>query len=331
LIYNFLKFNEIVSKQPTMRIFYTFILALLSTLAAAQQDAVLSQFFYHKTLSNPAAAGTGGSPCLTAFHRQQWAGLDGAPSTQVLSFHSPAFADRVGLGLTLMSDRIGFFNSTFINAAYSYRVAFGGGKLAIGMQGSYLYHRADWAQAETISGTKPVAGEVDATPIFNVGAGLHFENEQFYLSASVPYILEKGLVEGQEGLVEDFTGTAPHLFISAGGLVPLSGKVTLRPAFATRMAKNAPPSTDLHLSFGFLENNKLWLGGTYRWSLSENPSFGDAMVAMAQYQLGKQLRAGVAYDFSLNKIQQQTAGTYELMLEYCFGKEELEVKHPRFF
>ncbi len=314
-----------------MRILYTFILALAATLASAQQEAILSQFFYNKTLSNPAAAGTSGQPCLTAFHRQQWAGLDGAPSTQVLSFHAPTFADRVGLGLTLMNDRIGFFNSTFINAAYAYRVAFGSGKLAIGVQGSYLHHRADWEKAETISSTKPLAGAVDATPIFNFGAGLHFENEHFFLSASVPFILEKGLVKGNEGIVDDFTGTAPHLFISTGGLVPISGKVTMRPAFASRFTKHAPASTDVHVSFGFLENNKIWLGGTYRWSLSESPSVGDALIAMAQYQIGKRLRAGVTYDFSLNKIQQQTAGTYELMLEYCFGSRELEVKHPRFF
>lgn len=314
-----------------MRLFYTVILALAATLATAQQEAILSQFFYNKTLYNPAAAGTCGHPSLTAFHRQQWAGLDGAPNTQVLSFHSPAFAGRVGLGLTLMNDRTGIFNSTSIQAAYAYRVAFSGGTLAVGMQGSYLHHRVDWAAAETISGTKPQAGEAGFTPVFNFGAGVHFENEHFFLSASVPFILEKGLRKGNEGLVDDFSGTTPHLFISAGGLVPLAAKLTLRPAFTTRFAKNAPASTDLHLSLGFLEHNKLWLGGTYRWSLSQNPSIGDALVAMAQYQLGRRLRAGIAYDFSLHEIQQQTAGTYEVMLEYCFVKKEVDVKNPRFF
>ncbi|MEZ4961158.1 MAG: type IX secretion system membrane protein PorP/SprF [Saprospiraceae bacterium] len=314
-----------------MRIVYTLLLAFASTLATAQQEAILSQFFYNKTLSNPAAAGTGGYPCLTAFYRQQWAGLEGAPSTQVLSFHTPVFADRVGVGLTLMNDRTGFFNSTFINAAYAYRVTFGSGKLAIGMQGSYLHHRVDWDQAQTISGTKPLAGEAAVTPVFNFGAGVHFENERFFLSASVPNILEKGLRNGNEGIVGDLTGTVPHLFISAGGLVPISDKVTMRPAFATRFAKNAPASTDVHVSFGFLKNNKLWLGGTYRWSLSKVPSVGDALVAMAQYQIGSRMKAGMAYDFSLNNLQGQAVGTYELLLEYCFVKQALEVKHPRFF
>ena len=42
-----------------MRIVYTLLLAFASTLATAQQEAILSQFFYNKTLSNPAAAGAG--------------------------------------------------------------------------------------------------------------------------------------------------------------------------------------------------------------------------------------------------------------------------------
>lgn len=305
---------------------------LTASLALAQQEAIFSQFFYNKIAANPGAAGSANRPCLTAFHRQQWAGLEGAPVTQSLSFQSPAFGNRVGLGAMLMNDRIGFFNATFLNLSYAYRISFGNGKLGIGVMGSYLHQRIDWAEAKTISqNADPTATSGDLTPVFNVGAGVHFENERFFAGIAVPHILEKGLTENNAGIVSDFSGTTPHLFLSAGAFIELPGKVKMRPAFTARFAKNAPPDTDVHLGFGFLEETKLWIGGTYRWSRSKVPSYGDAAVLTSQYQLSNRLRAGIAYDLALNSLRRENAGTYELMLEYCFVKTGNGVRNPRFF
>jgi type IX secretion system PorP/SprF family membrane protein len=293
----------------------------------AQQEAIFSQFFYQKTYSNPGAAGSNGYPCLTAFHRQQWVGLEGAPSTQTLSFNSPAFADRVGVGLTLANDRIGFFNSTFANVAYAYRIAFGNGKLGIGMHASYLHRRVDWDKAETISGRPdPLVGDENFSSGFNVGAGAHFENERFFAGISAPYFLDRG-----GAAAGDFSGTTPHIFFMTGVLLDLSSKVKMRPALAARVVKNAPPGVDVHLSFGLLDEARLWLGSTLRMSRSGGPANGDALVAMAQYQIGQRLRAGFAYDASLNELRRENQGTFELMIEYSLVRSGVAVRNPRFF
>lgn len=315
-----------------MRYLHTFAFLLYAFAVSAQQEAIFSQFFYNKTLLNPGAAGSNGRPCLTAFHRQQWVGLEGAPVTQSLSFNSPAFADRVGLGLTLMNDRIGFFNSTFVNLAYAYRVQFGKGKLGIGMQASYLHHRVNWEKARTITGNAdPNAGTETLTPIFNAGIGAHFETEQFFAGVSVPYLLERGLSENDGGVVTDFSGTTPHLFVNAGLLLEVSPALKMRPAVAARVLKNAPPTLDAHLSFGFLKENRLWAGGTYRWSQSKIHAYGDAFVAMVQYQPGQRWKMGFAYDIPLSSLRRDTQGTFELMLEYCLVKPGAAVRNPRFF
>ena len=253
--------------------------------------------------------------------------------TQSLSFSAPAFADRVGLGLILLHDRAGFFRSTYLNFAYAYRMDFGEGKLGVGVQGSYLHHQADWQQARTTgSGIDQVIGDEAFTPVFNVGAGLHFESERFFAGVAVPHLLEKGLTEENAGISSNFTGTTPHLFVSAGWFVEVSEQVKLRPAFSARLVRHAPPGADVHLGVGFLEKQKLWLGGTYRWSLSDVPSVGDAAVLSAQFQVSERLRVGGAYDLTLNQLRQENAGTFEFMLEYCFRKKgAVAVRHPRFF
>ncbi|MFQ5446312.1 MAG: PorP/SprF family type IX secretion system membrane protein [Saprospiraceae bacterium] len=315
-----------------MRILDIIPFLLFGAVATAQQEAVFSQFFYNKLLSNPGAAASDGIPSLMAFHRQQWAGLEGAPSTQVLSFNAPAFGNRVGLGLTLMNDRIGFFNSTYVNAAYAYRIPFGRGVLGIGIQGSYLYHRTDWAAAKT-TGTAgdPLAGTGAFSSSFNVGAGAHFQTENFFAGVSVPYFLEKIPGGDDGGFVVDFSNATPHIFITAGGIITLSPRVKMRPAFQSRIVKNAPPGTDFHLSFGLLRDTRLWLGATYRWSFSSLPTTGDAVVVQAQYQISDRLRAGTAYDISLGNLQWEFGRTYELMLEYDFTTSGKGVRNPRYF
>lgn len=315
-----------------MRQLYTILLLAFSMMATAQQEAIFSQFFYQKTLSNPGAAGSQQAATLAAFHRQQWVGLDGAPTSQALSFNAPVFANRVGLGLTLVHDRIGFFNGTYINMAYAYRMSFGNGSLGIGMHGSYRRQRADWGAVQTIT-QRPdqVTGEDTAVPLFNVGAGIHFENDRFFGGIAVPYLLEKGFTKKYEGIVTDFTGTTPHLFLNAGWIVPIHANLRLRPAFAARVVENAPPDFDLHFSIGFLDNSRLWTGATLRWGQSKVTTAGDALVLMCQYQLSQNLNTGIAYDLSINGLQQQTAGTYELLLEYRFVQEGATVHNPRFF
>lgn len=295
------------------------------TSLSAQQAPIFSQFFYNKMLSNPGAAGSNGLPCLTAFHRQQWAGLEGAPVTQALSFNSPVLAERVGLGLTLMNDRIGFFNSTYAQAAYSYRVGLAGGHLGIGMHATLLRHDAEMGQVRTISGT--VTGEgaqlLEPSLQMNVGMGAHFENERFFVGFALPQVLDRAQANGQ----------VRHYFANAGAVLELSPKLRMRTAAAVRVVKNAPASIDAHLGFGFTEDARLWLGSTLRMSSTVEGLGGDALVVVGQYQISERLRAGVAYDAALGAVQRQNYGTFELMLEYCFIKAAVpeKVLRPRYF
>ena len=239
-----------------------------------------------------------------------------------------------------MNDRIGFFNTTAAQIAYAYRMKFGESTLSLGMHSTYLHQRADWAEARTIGfGNDPNATGDGLVPVFNFGVGGYFEHERFFAGFSIPQILEKGLTRKTDGLVSNGSGWVRHVFAHAGAIVDVSQKVKMRPALATRIVSHAPPGFDAHLSFGFLpmratsgKRTKLWLGGTWRWSQSEVAAIGDAVVLTAQYRVGEKLMLGFAYDFSLSEIQEQTAGTYELMVQYEFWKaEDGGVRNPRYF
>lgn len=308
-----------------LRILHIIIFVSFAWTMTAQQAPAFSQFFHQKNIFNPAAAGSQDHTSLTLFHRQQWVGLEGAPSTQALNLSAAAFAERVGLGLTVLNDRIGFFNTTHVNMAYAYRVKMEEGTISLGMSGSYLLQQADWGEARTIGfGNDPNASGDGNVPVFNFGIGSYFENERFFFGLSVPYILEKGMTRKTDGVLKNGRGWVRHLFMQVGTVFYFSDKIKIRPALAARIVEDSPPGFDAHLSFGLLPESKLWLGGTWRWSQSEVAAIGDAVVFMGQYRIGEKLRVGFGYEYTMSEIQSQTSGTYELMVQYVFQKKEVE-------
>ena len=64
----------------------------------AQQDEQYTQFMFNKLRYNAAYAGSNGAPSVTAIHRSQWVGLEGAPSSQVVTFDLPLLNNRIGIG-----------------------------------------------------------------------------------------------------------------------------------------------------------------------------------------------------------------------------------------
>ncbi len=87
----------------TTIIFCTFGAAMLY----AQQQPANTQFMYYKLGYNPGFAGSQESPCVTCIYRQQWLGLDGAPSMAIATFNMPLNNQRVGIGANLYRHTIG--------------------------------------------------------------------------------------------------------------------------------------------------------------------------------------------------------------------------------
>ncbi|MFN5379906.1 MAG: PorP/SprF family type IX secretion system membrane protein, partial [Bacteroidota bacterium] len=120
------------------------LLALFASSALAQQDPLLSQYMFNHLLINPGYAGSKDYAMTTLLYRNQWVKLDGAPKTVVASLHSPVFKSRkVGLGLTLMNDRIGISNRTNIMVDYAYHIPIKNNlKIAIGIKAGLMNQTA---------------------------------------------------------------------------------------------------------------------------------------------------------------------------------------------
>jgi type IX secretion system PorP/SprF family membrane protein len=103
---------------------FLLILMLAAVESSAQQDAQYTQYMYNTININPAYAGSRGALSLFGLYRTQWVGLDGAPETSSFSINTPINNSRVGVGLSLVNDKIGPTNENNISAdvSYTYRL-----------------------------------------------------------------------------------------------------------------------------------------------------------------------------------------------------------------
>jgi type IX secretion system PorP/SprF family membrane protein len=69
----------------------------------AQQLPKFTQYMYNIIAINPIYAGTRDALSIVGLNRNQWAGFDGGPQTQILSIHSPLRNEQVGIGLSLFT------------------------------------------------------------------------------------------------------------------------------------------------------------------------------------------------------------------------------------
>ena len=85
-----------------------------------QQDAQYTQFMFNKLYFNPAYAGSKKYLCLSGLYRKQWIGIERAPQSATLQGHGSVWKNRLGLGLAINYDQIGFTDHINIATNYAY-------------------------------------------------------------------------------------------------------------------------------------------------------------------------------------------------------------------
>lgn len=267
---------------------------------------------------NPAYAGSHESLSLTAISRHQWIGIDGAPSTQTFTAHSPVRNERVGLGLMLMRDKIGVTNHLSGNFAYSYKIPLRRGVLAAGLQVSFNQYKINYSDLNL---SNDVAfGQDDVSKVLlNFGTGLYYTTSRFYAGFSIPQLVSNTIEDGESGAGVNLKR---HYFFTSGYVFTLNRDLKLKPNILLKANEGSPLAIDLNTNL--LIREVLWLGLSYR-------SF-NSCAFLLELQATDQFRFGYAYDFPFaSKIEGWNSGSHEFMLSYNFTFSKNKTFSPRYF
>ena len=100
------------------KVYLIILMLFVAAPGFSQQLPQFTQYMYNTVSINPAYAGSRDGFSITALNRNQWVGVDGAPVTQTLSINSPLRNDKIGLGLSVINDKIGDENTTFVYGVF---------------------------------------------------------------------------------------------------------------------------------------------------------------------------------------------------------------------
>ncbi len=296
------------------------LVVLSCVFSYAQQMPQFTQYMYNTISINPAYAGSRDALSVVGLHRSQWVGFKGGPVTQTLSIHSPLRNDRIGLGLSFIKDDLGPENFTYLYGDFSYAIPTGKtGNLAFGIKGGFTQYSLDSDFRETERFDPTIYGiENRWTP--NIGLGLYWSTNKWYLGLSAPRILNTD--RNTESTYEALERVS--YYFNGGYVFNLNKNLKLKPAFLVKATNGAPLSFDLTANFLFRE--KLWLGAGYR--INELTA---AIGGIVDFQISKQLRLGYAYEKPISEIARYTTGTHEILLIYEFKFINSKLKSPRYF
>jgi type IX secretion system PorP/SprF family membrane protein len=319
----------------------------------AQQQPYYTQYIMNNFILNPALAGIQNYWDLKVSYRDQWVGLEGAPTTLYLTINAPlgktsydyetpttvpdlqaknlgakqflmeytAPPAHSGVGFTILNDKTGPLSRIAAYGSYAYHVP-------VGPQTSLSFGFSLGVQEVTVDASSvdfgqanPVDPAVAGSGYLNklepdVNAGLWLSNKSFFVGLSAQQIIAVPINSGN--------GT------SSGGVELQTGKLIphtfLTAGYKISISDDVSllPSVMFRyvqpLPIGVDINAKiqyqdlLWLGFSYRYQ--------EGFAAMLGVNISSTVNLGYSYDYTTTQLNTVSSGTHEIVLGFLWRKNE---------
>lgn len=325
-------YTSTTKKPMTMQRNIYLITILLACIAPAsllgQQDAMHAQNIMNHLRINPAYAGYQETPTVSVFHRSQWVGFKGAPSTQTLTFDMPVKRAKFALGGSIGRDKIGPINTMnfMLDAAARVQVT-RKGFMSFGLKASGSLFQANLTEVALTSSQQGVTDDLfsqNARSVFmpNIGFGFFYSDPEHFVSLSIPRLLNNSMrSKNSELYIYDMGVLQPVSYLMAGKIWKINKTYKIQPTLMARGTMNAPLSVGINTNLIIMDALKV---GVYYY-------YKEVSGAMIQYEVDKKLKIGYSVDFATNRLINTNFGSHELMVSYMLKEKRRRIVYPRYF
>ena len=271
----------------------------------AQQDPSFTLYQYNMNVINPAYAGIYDYSELNINFRSQWVNLEDGPETQSVSLGIP-INNKVGVGLSIVSDQIFVLKETDLYIDFSYRVPISDNtNLYMGIKAGGSFINIDLNSLGVMN--DPVFTENVSQFNPNVGIGFLLKSDKFYINLAAPHLLKSKRYE-KDGVAVTNATDKLHAYLGAGYTLSLNENVDLTPSIMSRLVAGSPASIDLTGTIDLYKT--IELGVSYR--LDESVS-GIGLLKLADW-----VHFGYAYESTTTAVKDYSKGSHEIMLRFRF-------------
>lgn len=282
----------------------------------AQENERYTQYLYNPININPAFAGSRGVTSILSSYRAQWVDVPGAPKTMMLSVNGVTKNENVGLGLSVLNDKIGPSDQSAIALDFSYSLKLNPKyKLAFGLKASANLLNVDFTKLYLKDGSEPIFEDnIDNKFSPNIGFGFLLKSDKSSFGISVPNVLETKFYDKYNSNASNSSIAKENLnvFFTADHLFELSPNLMFKPALLVKVVKDGVAQT--YASTNFVINQAFTVGMSYR--------FGGTISNLVGFQASKKMFIGYGYDLETRSMRNYDTASHELFVRFdLFAKD----------
>lgn len=282
----------------------------------AQENERYTQYLYNPININPAFAGSRGVTSILSSYRAQWVDVPGAPKTMMLSVNGVTKNENVGLGLSVLNDKIGPSDQSAIALDFSYSLKLNPKyKLGFGLKASANLLNVDFTKLYLKDSSEPIFEDnIDNKFSPNIGFGFLLKSDKSSFGISVPNVLETKFYDKYNSNASNSSIAKENLnvFFTADHLFELSPNLMFKPALLVKVVKDGVAQT--YVSTNFVINQAFTVGMSYR--------FGGTISNLVGFQASKKIFIGYGYDLETRSMRNYDTASHELFVRFdLFAKD----------
>jgi type IX secretion system PorP/SprF family membrane protein len=274
----------------------------------AQQEWGFTQYLFNLYDINSAYAGNHSTSSFALRYRSQWNSIEGRPISQNLSWHAPAFGERMGVGVRILHEEIGARRQFMGKVSGAYKIKLGDeGKISAGLAFGFVRQDFNLNKLTSYDAQDPIllSGlNTQTTPL--VDFSVMYNTNRAYVGIESSRINRSAYNFSEQSLA--------RLYYNVNLVAGIMKKLDEDDLFqlSTLVKVSEGKLWQAELNFLYLKNNKFWLGVGYRWKNNYN--------ILACLNLTTHLRFGMSFEMlSSNLIRGQRSS--EFFLGYNLGNK----------
>ncbi len=303
-------------EKRSMKKAISFLFLIMSVTIATygQLDPQYTNNMYYKLGVNPGFAGTGEAITGLMINRYQWSG-----QSKVLVFSADAavnaFGRSEGVGISVMSDKLGFYDNTWVTLSLAHKVTTSLGTLGLGLSpGVFNFSlNGEWEVPDAGMLVQPESdpsipqGEVSQVG-FDVGFGAFLYTNNYYAGLSVTHLNQAAVM--YDDVATDFL--VRDYYLMGGYNIKLPDPLfELWPSF---LVKTDLAAVQFDINANIVYNEKIWGGLSYRHQ--------DAIALLLGMELFNGMRIGYSFDFTTSAMSRSGFGSHEIFISYSIDLEK---------
>lgn len=318
-------------------------------MATCQAKPSYTQYVLNNYILNPAVTGIENYTDVKLSSRNQWTGINGAPVTSYFSIHAPlgkkdlrtsatSFAvpgnnprgqqyweeytapePHHGIGMIALNDKAGYINRWSLFASYAYHLPLGiKTTLSAGFNAGVTSVNLDRSKIDfaSLDPSDPAVGYSNGElkkikP--EAGAGLWLYSRDYFVGLAVQNIVAGKVNFGRNN--DNATFYSPNYFLTAGYRFLLNDDLNLIPSVMVQYWQ--PQLVGIHANAKLQYQDKLWVGGSYRYG-----DFISGYAGMAGINVSNTFNVSYAYEVATSsRLRAYTNNTHEIMIGFILGNK----------